>query len=151
MLCQRGDLSAAATSEFDCPFGVDWGFQSPPKPIVATIVATPAHVNHGACAGDGPGSVVKKVFASWGIHEIPGCGCEEMCARMNAWGWSGCLLRLPTLAAWFSSKAADRVGQLTLAEAVQVIGNALRHGDRTSAAEQAIDGDSNNGQTAVRG
>lgn len=59
------------------------------------------------CTGrlDQPGSLIKSIFAAMGITAAPGCGCEEFCDKMNAWGWTGCISNRREIVDWFSKKA----------------------------------------------
>jgi len=35
----------------------------------------------------GPGTELKKLLATIGIHATPTCKCNKMAAKMDAWGW----------------------------------------------------------------
>lgn len=62
---------------------------------------------------DGPGTRLKKILASMGIHDTAGCGCENMLRKMNAWGPDGCRTHRQEIVDHLRAKAAERGWMLT--------------------------------------
>lgn len=57
-----------------------------------------------------PGDILEEIFARAGIKKTKNCGCAEMKAKMNEWGWRGCLLRTPVIVAWLMKKSPEVSG-----------------------------------------
>lgn len=43
---------------------------------------------------EGPGTELKSIFSSAGIHGFAGCRCDALAGQMNLWGPDGCRLRM---------------------------------------------------------
>lgn len=104
---------------------------TPKKPAKAVIPRSEPQTN-------GPGTLVKTILEKMG-HEVRGtelicangksvkmCGCAAMQRQMDQWGWSGCLLRLPTLIHWFAKKAKTCDVEMDIATVREVISAAIR-------------------------
>lgn len=61
----------------------------------------------------GPGTELKKILASLGIHDSVGCGCENMLRKMNAWGPAGCRTHRQEIIDHLREKARERGWVLT--------------------------------------
>lgn len=59
----------------------------------------------------GPGTELKALLASLGLTPPGGCGCDDLAARMDAWGVAGCRERREDILARLRANAA-KVGWL---------------------------------------
>lgn len=81
----------------------------------------------------GPGTLVKNILLRMGYADqggwlvcangakVSNCGCAKMQRKMDAWGWSGCLLHMPELIKWFTTKARACGVTLDVATVRQII------------------------------
>lgn len=76
--------------DFACPHGKQWGHRGKGKPVL------------------GPGDRLTLMLNAFGVEHLEKCGCEEKAARMNRWGWRGCLIRLPLICWWMLVAVARR-------------------------------------------
>jgi hypothetical protein len=90
--------------------------------------ATEAAAGAGAGAGDvtqGPGDLLHEIFQRAGFSPSAGCRCNSMRQRMNQWGWGGCILHLPAIAAHVRDEARRRGIQIGVAECAGIIRAAI--------------------------
>lgn len=52
--------------------------------------ATPSQANPVPTPSQGPGTELKALLASVGIHPGPTCPCHDMARKMDEWGVTGC-------------------------------------------------------------
>lgn len=67
----------------------------PPAPPAEPIAVVSAHA---------PGEVAARLFKLLGYVPLSDCGCREFQAKMNAWGWIGCLWNWREIYDWFKEK-----------------------------------------------
>jgi hypothetical protein len=65
--------------------------QSQPIPVAQTV------------SGYGPGTQLKALLASLGVHAVPNCGCADYVALMNAWGVQGTTANKHTVVQWLKA------------------------------------------------
>lgn len=64
---------------------------------------------------EGPGTELKAIFATLGVTESLGCGCEAMARQMNVWGPERCRLNRARIVKQISDTAAKKGWGETLA------------------------------------
>jgi hypothetical protein len=52
----------------------------------------------------GPGSVLARMLADLGVPHTRACGCADMAAQMDRWGWAGCLARREQIVAHLTER-----------------------------------------------
>ena len=91
----RAFVLPSGSPDFECPHGRPWGYVDPnPRPAAAPMKL-------------GPGGVVRLVLQRLGYRDVSGCGCSQYAAQMDAWGYSGCLMRRREITDWFIEKARE--------------------------------------------
>lgn len=56
----------------------------------------------------GPGTELKSLLATFGIHATPNCKCNKMAKKMNAWGPDGCLEHMEEIVDVMQEEAGKR-------------------------------------------
>jgi hypothetical protein len=104
--------------DFPCPKGYAWDYV-PPAPVQLTVERKPPKI--------GPGSVMGAVLKELGYTKKPGCGCAAFAAKMNAWGWVGCVRHRKEIMAWFHAKAVEAGTPLTPRGVWKIVKQAMKH------------------------